>query len=64
MTGDVSPAEIRFDFAAFDGGKRERSVVAFCHGGFSLLAGHGTPIVKVFPPFLYPLRAISGLAGD
>ncbi len=25
------------------------------------LAGYGTPIFKAFPPFLYPLRAISGL---
>ncbi len=27
-----------------------------------MLAGYGTPIVKVFQPFFYPLRAISGLA--
>ncbi len=33
MTGDVSPAEISLDFAAFDGWKQERSAGTVCHGG-------------------------------
>jgi hypothetical protein len=58
IAGDVTAAKIGFNFAAFNGWKFERSLVAFCHGGIFLLTGFDTLIFKIFPPFFYPLREI------
>lgn len=35
IAGDATAAKIGFNFAAFNGWKFERSLVAFCHGGIS-----------------------------
>ena len=35
ITSDIAAAEIGFNFAAFNGWKWERTLVAFCRGGIS-----------------------------
>jgi hypothetical protein len=44
IAGDVTAAKIGFNFAAFNGWKFERSLVAFCHGGIFLF--FSIPFVK------------------
>ena len=54
VAGDVAAAELDLDLASCEAWKRQRTLVAFRHGGVALLSDFNTLILEQFPPSIYP----------